>query len=326
MDSELAAIAKDYFAATVRRDQAKVVSLLYPGDLDKFKAGLLWCATAMERFGETAGLLECFGPGVELEDLRVLSPEAFLTRYLEGLLGQVPPAQWQDVALSFRAGVIRHERPDQAVLPYAYQTVLSEEMAEMEGEISFQKVNGRWYVMLHPGMTRFTGRIRSQVEEFDQRAYKDRKPAPANLLEPDIEPFAIWGYRDASSGETVMEPRFAAAGEFYGGLAPVKFFRKWGYITADGQTSIAPRFDQAEPFYEGLAAVAVRDESLDLRWGYIGITGEMIIPPQFASAGRFDGGVAEVTLEQDGNIVTRLLDKDGGLTDAPPEEEKEIEY
>jgi hypothetical protein len=59
---DLAALAKDYWVATLRCDFRQVVSLLYPGDVDKFKTNMVWCADAMERFGESAGLFDLFGP------------------------------------------------------------------------------------------------------------------------------------------------------------------------------------------------------------------------------------------------------------------------
>jgi hypothetical protein len=76
--NDLERFVKDYFSAGVRRDFETMLSALYPGDVDKLKTNLIWCSQAMARFGESTGFLEMFGPDTDVEDLRVLSPQAFL--------------------------------------------------------------------------------------------------------------------------------------------------------------------------------------------------------------------------------------------------------
>ena len=319
---DLAALAKDYWLATLRCDFPQVVSHLYPGDVDKFKTNMLWCAAAMERFGENAGLFDLFGPGTELDDLRVLSPEKFLTKYLEGMFGKVPSKTWEKTAATFKAGPPQQTGEDQAMLTYSYKMSLGDGLERFGREIHFNRINGSWYVMMDPGVRRMADSVRGKVEDFTQREAKDRKVSFGE--DTELEPFALWGYKD-EKGWTVLEPRFAAAGKFSSGLAPVKFFKKWGYITSDGQTAIAPRFDKAEVFSEKLAAVAFRNDSLDLVWGYIGLDGKIVIKPRFESAEEFSDGQAEVTVKEGGKVQRRLVDRIGKFIqdnrEFPPDDE-----
>jgi len=312
MNPDLVRLARNYWGATMSRNFTQAVALLYPGDVDKFRSNLLWCAAAMARFGETAGLLALFGPGMELEDLRVMSPEKFLTRYLEGMMGRVPPASWQDMATSFRPGQLTQTSDDQATLAYSYEMPTTEGTETWERQMHFSRVNGTWYVMLDPGLRRMSDAIRGRVSDFEHREAKDR---PVNVAQSDgleLEPFALWGFKDGK-GDIVLEPRFAAAGDFHSGLAPVKFFKKWGYIGIDGTTVIAPRFDRAAAFSEDLAAVAIYNDALDLAWGYIDRTGHTVIAPRYSSAEAFQDGRAEVTIEQDGQSVVRFIDRTGAV-------------
>ena len=319
---DLAALAKDYWLATLRCDFAQVVSLLYPGDVDKFKTNMLWCAAAMERFGESTGLFDLFGPGTELDDLRVLSPEKFLTRYFEGMFGKVPSKTWEETAATFKAGRLQQAGEDQAMLTFSYKMSFGDGLERFGREIHFNRINGSWYVMMDPGLRRMADSVRGKVEDFTQREAKDRKVS----FDEDTElvPFALWGYKD-EKGRTVLEPRFAAAGKFSSGLAPVRFFKKWGYITSDGQTAIAPRFDKAKVFSEKLAAVAFRNDSCDLVWGYIGLDGKVVIKPRFESAEEFSDGQAEVTVKEGGKVQTRLVDRTGKFIqdnlEFPPDDE-----
>ncbi|HWA27852.1 MAG TPA: WG repeat-containing protein [Lacunisphaera sp.] len=310
MNPDLVRLARTYWGATMSRNFAQAVALLYPGDVDKFRSSLLWCASAMARFGETAGLLALFGPGMEIEDLRVMSPEKFLTRYLEGMMGRVPPASWQEMATSFRPGRLTQLDADRAILAYCYDMPTPEGAETWEREMHFSRVNGTWYVMLDAGLRRMADAIRGRVSDFEHREAKDRKVDPDEADGLDLEPFAIWGFKNGK-GEIVLEPRFAAAGDFHAGLAPVKFFKKWGYIGIDGTTVIAPRFDRAAAFSEDLAAVAIYNDALDLAWGYIDREGRTAIAPRFSSAEAFRNGRAEVTIEQDGQSVVCHIDRTG---------------
>lgn len=306
-DVELRRSAQAYFIASLRRDYAGIVAAFYPGDVDKLKSNFLWCVGAMSRFGEHRGFLELFGPDTDVEDLRVLSPSAFLIRFLEGAMGAAPAADWQDVALTFR--VLRLERvsEDEARLEYSYEMSVGDSVEAIERSMTFQKVSDTWYVPLHAAAANMVDGVRRQVLDFQTRESRDPRPSMEEDSDEEPEAFALWGYRD-SSGRVVLEPRFREAGKFESGLAPVKVFKKWGYIDRCGRIIIPATFDRADAFSEGLAAVAIRDDDLELRWGYIGTDGCVQIAPQYGAAEPFCEGVAEVE-GPDGTTI--LIDRRG---------------
>ena len=311
---DLNLIANAYFTASLKRDLNAMTAALYPGDVDKFKTNLLWCAQAMDRFGETTSFLEAFGPDLEIEDLRVMSPRLFITKFFEGMMGSIPPAEWQDIASTFRPVVITRPSEDHAVLEYTYELAVDDEPEglTLSREMSFQRIGGRWYVMLDANFRRMPDLVRHQVQDLQQRETKDRLGQTPDHSGSELEPFALWGYRN-EAGAVVLEPRFGEAGRFCSGLAPVRFLRKWGYIAANGETIIKPRFDRACEFSEEMAAVAIRNASLDLVWGYIGPDGAMRIEPRFASAEPFDGGIAIVTMPDDHDEVRFSINAKGEL-------------
>jgi hypothetical protein len=98
----------------------------------------------------------------------------------------------------------------------------------------------------------------------------------------------------------------------------------WGFRRADGSVAIEPRFAWAGPFAEGLAPV-YGDSS---RWGYIDTTGALVIPARFSGAGDFRGGRAPVQdtggyalIDRGGRIVERFradsAARGPGLVDPP---------
>ncbi|MEO0477463.1 MAG: WG repeat-containing protein [Planctomycetota bacterium] len=139
-----------------------------------------------------------------------------------------------------------------------------------------------------------------------------------------------WGYID-TSGEWVIEPKFAEAtrdypgvpaGNFSDGLAwfqvvemsernkldqndefvrdednkPIKeaFARRTvGYINRSGKVVIEPRYQMAHDFGEGLAAVRIKSHD---QWGFIDKDGKRVISPRFDAVGRFNEGLCPVAL------------------------------
>ena len=289
-----------YFAATNRKDFRGASELLYPGDLDKFKSNTLWCAQAMSPFGEAADFLKLFGPGAEIEDLRVLSPQQFTQKYMEGAMGTLCPEGWQAVVDSFRVDAVHQVSGDVAEIEYSYLAA----DGRAQNSMDLQRVGDDWFVHLRDGFTRSNAKVKARVEDFEQRSRRDRDPDSA---EGDLEAFALWGFRN-SAGEIVIEPRFGGAEDFSEGLAPVKFFNKWGYINTAGEIAIEARFDRAESFSEGLAAVANYNSEYDLRWGYVDRRGDVVIELKYESVAAFDKGVAEVWLVDD---RVRYVDKLG---------------
>jgi hypothetical protein len=93
------------------------------------------------------------------------------------------------------------------------------------------------------------------------------------------------GYIDVE-GRIVLAPRFDDAGEFAGGLAPVRQGRRWGFIDRRGQWAIAPRFLSAASFSHGLAMITTADGEP----GYVDPAGKLVWPrPRTPPSGRVVG-------------------------------------
>lgn len=174
---------------------------------------------------------------------------------------------------------------------------------------------------------------------------KDPAKAPAAVLFP-VTHKNRWGFIDAS-GKMVIQPAFAAAGEFKEGLAAVQPGDKWGYINAAGVMVIPPQFEGADAFHEGLARVVydreisefsgfidpkgtlvINTEDADYvgafseglaslqihgKFGYINRAGTTAIPNQFDVASDFTGGLAKVGTQEGGAYKWGFIDHTGNL-------------
>jgi hypothetical protein len=100
------------------------------------------------------------------------------------------------------------------------------------------------------------------------------------------------GYMDLE-GRIAIAPEFFAAGQFNGGLAPVRraAWRSYGYIDRQGRTVIEPRFDAALAFAGNLAPVRVGGG-----WGFIDRQGREVVPPRYDMAYAFADGRARVVV------------------------------
>ena len=311
-NESLESIVRSYFLAFQRRDFARCVELLYPGDVDKFRAQLLWCARAMAPFGEAGHFLELFGPETEYEDLEVLSPPAFLTRLLAGAFGSHPPETWEKVEASLVIVRVERKAPDAAVAVYSFDaTPWEKEPCRIEREMELQQVGDRWFVLLEQNLRALSDKAMRDSGEFERRRQHDVPHA----ARPDwpLEPFALHGFRNRDTGVVAIEPRFRDAGPFACGLAPVRFFSKWGFINAAGATVIAPRYDRAREFCGDLAAVATRSNGGELRWNFIDTTGRLLLTETFDEVGNFSEGLAAVRtgehwgyVDNRGNLVIPL--------------------
>lgn len=131
------------------------------------------------------------------------------------------------------------------------------------------------------------------------------------------------------AGEQVSASAFDHIDDFHDGLARVRVFRDYGFVSPGGTLAVPVGFTGALPFSEGLAAVYVGGSHRQLPiedpmrrfdpmsplslysklpfskekvprmgggkgWGYIDKLGRMMIPPQFDFAGSFCNGLAEV--------------------------------
>jgi hypothetical protein len=216
-----------------------------------------------------------------------------------------------------------------------------------ERAMRFQRIGDRWFGLMDAGMSQLTSNVRRNIADFRRREKRDAELSPRDQGR-ELECVALYGYVDEETKTPVIEPRFRGAGDFGAeGLAPVQFFRKWGYISKAGVTVIPPQYDFAQEFVDGVAAVAVEVENSfefkwtyidtngaqmwgkefeeampfsdglaavmrDGLWGYIDPTGEVVIPFQFHTAGPFDQDHAHVTiLGDDDEIREWLIDNTG---------------
>lgn len=120
------------------------------------------------------------------------------------------------------------------------------------------------------------------------------------------------GYMDLS-GEIVIEPRYASAYPFEGGLARVTVKDEngktlYGLINNKGETIVEPRYCEMGTFHEGLAVVAVEDELWGKMYGYINTDGKEIIEPWYSYAEPFADGYATVS---DYGDLYGVIDREG---------------
>jgi hypothetical protein len=94
------------------------------------------------------------------------------------------------------------------------------------------------------------------------------------------------------SDGTRLPGEYDGCGRFSEGLVAVRTRAGWGYLDGAGRGVISPRFAWAGDFGSGLAPV--RDESG--LCGYVDRVGSPVIRPAFRSCGSFSGGLARVDL------------------------------
>lgn len=105
-----------------------------------------------------------------------------------------------------------------------------------------------------------------------------------------VQQGTLWGYVKVKPAGLFIEAKFASAGDFNNGLAPVQLpGQLYGFIDETGSFVIEPQFDFAQPLSESKAAVRV-----DGLWGYINSDGATIVEPKYSDARPFSGGLAAV--------------------------------
>ena len=112
----------------------------------------------------------------------------------------------------------------------------------------------------------------------------------------------LWHFIDRT-GKKTFDGRYAAAGDFADGCAPVRDGRKWGFVDTSGRWLHPPSWDDAQSFSEGLAAVGmdtgrfeddVSQTGAVYDYGYVDRHFRVLIPPQFSAARPFSEGLAAV--------------------------------
>lgn len=109
------------------------------------------------------------------------------------------------------------------------------------------------------------------------------------------------GYID-TTGKVVIKARFAQAGDFSEGLAPVRLEGLYGFIDVNGNYVIPPKYDFANSFKEGFAIVYV--DSVPM---YIDKKGNIPFSVKYDRLYDFERGIAEV---KTGDTYT-LINKEG---------------
>ena len=143
----------------------------------------------------------------------------------------------------------------------------------------------------------FLGGLFAQVEEQRGRPfYVDREGRFAFLAHEQASDglFAMrtegsfawdakWGYRDATSGATVIEPRFASAGAFFGEHATASTWipdvgGRFGLINRRGEWVVPPEYVLANGVDQRGGIFASKDEGGTFHWGIVHPTGGVVVP------------------------------------------------
>jgi hypothetical protein len=105
-----------------------------------------------------------------------------------------------------------------------------------------------------------------------------------------------YGYRDASTGNVIIEPQWDDVAPFSEGVACVALFNAGGsrYIDEKGRVVIPPNNFSGRDFHNGLA-VATKYGST--KRGYIDHSGQFVIEPKFSEADYFSEGLAHVQMD-----------------------------
>jgi hypothetical protein len=111
--------------------------------------------------------------------------------------------------------------------------------------------------------------------------------------------FSMLRCKSSPAGETVGKveseaDRLAAYAQYPDALYPIRVDGKWGYMNRKGETVIEPAWDEADEFYDGLARVGVVTDS-EILFGFIDTKGAWIIQPVYQRAGHFAEGYAFVS-------------------------------
>lgn len=289
-------------AALGSGDLAVVTGCFDPADAAAFQRRLLALARRLQPLGEADRLLSIVGSR-GLDELAEMDPGTFLRRLLSGAFESLGAGS--DVGEIVVVG-LEQSGPDDATLTYA----IGAAQLRAERSVRLQRRGPTWWLRFDDeALARRIASFESWAAEFEARCAQDVARAGGS---EELEPFAVWGYRN-QSGEVVIAPRFGKAGEFADGLAPVRLLSQWGYVDARGRLAIPARFVRAREFSEGLGAAATGDARAP-RWGFLETSGEWAIAPRFADASSFSRGLAAA---RDETGQWGYIDREGTWSIAP---------
>lgn len=120
-----------------------------------------------------------------------------------------------------------------------------------------------------------------------------------------------YGWID-TAGDLALPARYEGNGPFSCGRAPFQSGGRWGYLDVTGREVVAPAYSWAGAFRECLAAVA--DDSGFL---FIDTAGARIGRSRFTDARAFSGGYAAVRLGGAENYAWGFIDREGRLAIEP---------
>lgn len=297
-------------------DYETAAKLIDPQHRSEFWQAMRDAQRALKSIGEERGLQALLDLDRDFPDLDDLAPTEFVRDFFASTIGK--PTEW-----SFKVDTVSEIGPGRGLAVYS--------VAGISNTLDLAWKEGRWYVRLRPGIDQVARRVMQQVQSFKEKAKLD---SPISS-EVDLLPVALHGFIDPGL-RTVIEPRFADAGRFSEGLAPVRLIFNWGYIDHSGQLKIPARFTEAQAFEGGFAWVKLPGAKSDryalidheakvvieptftevkpfsegvaavrrgAKWGYVDPTGQWRIKPRYSSAYSFQNGYADVYCPKQGYLT-----------------------
>lgn len=326
---------KEYFSALFNKDYQKTVDLFYVDDLKQYKMTIETIAKQMEYFGENRGLLR-FLKLSSISDLFKMEDREFLIHMLSATEKEIADSEEerQQILNSISIKDIQHAEFISTVF-FSMEIPALDETVTIDSDVELIKSDDKWKVLFKSGLDTMLDVFQGQINDFHERKKRDRIDLTND--EQYLDKFELVGWKNPQ-GQTVIEPRFAEAGDFNGDLAPARVMTYWGYINRQGEFVIQPQFSKAREFEEDFAAVEIEtDEKLEWsyrkywtfineegeiitglqfdevydfteeglaavrkndKWGYLNTKGEMQIGLNFVQAESFLWDVAEVTIEK----------------------------
>jgi len=286
-EDDLRESALRYLKTLSQMDFEATASMIDPQDRGDLRREFLLAYKTLSEAGWDTGSLRQ-GPLRNLgslEEVEALSAEEFLSLFL-------------------RQGV-RDPSPLEVDLEEAQKVTESDalvhyKVGSIAGTLAMRLGPYGWRVRLNPGLAEFVQSLCRMVDEFQERAAKDRVVSP----EAALFPFAIYGYQN-EQGEVILQPRFQQAECFSEGLAAVMVHNRWGYIDRSGKLKIPARYISVTAFREGRAWVCDIDEEFDRHWSLIDEHGAHLTPFEFRSVESFHDGLAAARVKKLWGFVDR---------------------
>lgn len=291
--AEIEEAFKKYLTALYTRDFKQMYASLYEDDVQNYRDKILEFAYKMDEFGESQEFINKLG-FKSIEELEKRSLYDFMASVLQLVAREIGPDHLDKIIAETEVIDI-DETEYCSIVSYQYPISVFDEWELYKGSVQMIKSDNEWKIFFKAGLDGGLSRFQYEIDSYYERKRRDDL---GNLkFAGDLIKFSIVGYKDLSTGTTVIEPRFNDAGDFENGRAYVQIMKKYGYIDKRGDLVIKPQFIAAKDFSQKRAAVKLETEDGE-RWGFINKKGEMVIRPQFTNTASFSGGLCAVS--QDG--------------------------